>query len=56
MSEFQWLLINYCNLQRDETALMLAAQGGHIETVKALIKAGANVNSKVGSWCCTHQI
>ena len=56
VSEFQWLLINYCNLQRDETALMLAAQGGHIETVKALIKAGADVNSKVGSWCCTHQI
>ena len=44
MSEFQWLLINYCNLHlqwHNETALMLAAQGGHTEIVKALIE----------SWC-----
>ena len=26
------------------TALMMAAQGGHTETVKALITAGADVN------------
>ena len=29
-----------------ETALMLAAQGGHTETVKTLIEAGADVSSK----------
>ena len=27
-----------------KTALMMAVQGGHIETVKALIAAGADVN------------
>ena len=27
-----------------KTALMMAAQGGHTETVKALIVAGADVN------------
>ena len=27
-----------------KTALMMAAQGGHTETVKALIAAGADVN------------
>ena len=27
-----------------KTALMIAAQGGHTETVKALIAAGADVN------------
>ena len=28
-----------------KTALMMAAQGGHTETVKALIAAGADVNA-----------
>ena len=27
-----------------QTALMMAAQGGHLEVVKALIEAGADVN------------
>ena len=30
------------------TALMMAAQGGHDETVQTLIAAGADVNLKVG--------
>ena len=31
-------------MQRRQTALMKAAQGGHLEIVKALIEAGADVN------------
>ena len=32
--------------QSEETALMLAAQGRHTETVKALIEAGTDVNPR----------
>ena len=30
-----------------KSALMLAAQGGHTETVKALLNAGADVSLKI---------
>lgn len=32
--------------RRDTTALMLAADGGHLDIVNALIKAGADINAK----------
>ena len=38
----------------DGTALMLAAKGGHTETVKVLIAAGANVNVTVSVQCSLH--
>ena len=31
-------------MKDEETALMMAAEGGHVEVVKALIEAGAVVN------------
>ena len=31
-------------MKGEVTALMMAAQGGHLEVVKALIEAGADVN------------
>lgn len=34
-----------------KSALMLAAQGGHIETVEALINAGADVSFYTNSYC-----
>ena len=38
----------------DRTALMLAAEGGHTETFKVLIAAGANVNMTVSVQCSLH--
>ena len=35
----------------NRTALILAAEGGHTETVKVLIAAGANVNITVSVQC-----
>ena len=35
-------------MKDEETALMMAAQGGHLEIVKALIEAGADVNLRDG--------
>ena len=34
------------------TALMMAAKSGHLEVVKALIEAGADVNLKSNDWVC----
>ena len=31
-------------MKGEQTTLMMAAQGGHVEVVKALIEAGADVN------------
>ena len=38
------LLTAFTFFEDGKTALMMAAQGGHTETVKALIVAGADVN------------
>ena len=40
--------IHYSKQEEKSTALMLAAKGGHIETVQVLIDAGTEVNSVVG--------
>ena len=45
----------YVYSQKHEfAALMLAAEGGHTETVKVLIAAGANVNVIVSVQCSLH--
>ena len=35
----------------EEIAVMMAAQGGHLEVVKALIEAGADVNLSTWVYC-----
>ena len=40
------------SLWNGKSALMLAAEGGHTETVKTLLDAGANVSVKIV--CCTY--
>ena len=42
--KMELLLLLYLNSQAGETTLMLAAKGGHTETVKALIKANADIS------------
>ena len=37
-------------MKGEQTALMMAAQGGHVEVVKALIEAGVGVNLR--KWVC----
>ena len=48
--KFNPLLDFYFHPQEESgvTALMMAAEGGHNETVKTLIAAGADVTLKVG--------
>ena len=41
-------LILWCPFHDGKTALMLAARGGHTETAKILIDAGADVKLKRG--------
>lgn len=35
-----------CGAQADETALMAAARRGHVDTVSALLSAGASMDAK----------
>ena len=37
-------------MKDERTALMMAAQGGHVEMVKALVEAGGDVNLRI--WVC----
>lgn len=39
-----WMLLKVMNVMNTKTALMLAAENGHVEIVKLLIKGGCNVN------------
>ena len=39
-------------MKDERTALMMAAQGGHMEVVKALIEAGADVNLRICVCLC----
>ena len=50
-----WYSILFTSLQR--TPLHWAAEGGHVDMVKYLVKKGANIHSKdkdrVSEWECT---
>ena len=48
------ILLCYAFYKRERTALMLAAKGGHTETVKVLIAADANVKMTVSVQCSLH--
>ena len=39
------------SMKDEETALIVAAQGGHVEVVKALIEAGVDVNLRKRVCC-----
>ena len=44
-SEYQCVIIHMSVISQDgESALMMAASGGHTDTVKELVTAGANLN------------
>jgi len=40
------LIVEICNLQRGMTALMYAAQGGHIDLIDLLLRSGADENRR----------
>ena len=42
------VVFSRCSTKNGRTALMTAAEGGHNETMKTLIAAGADVSLKVG--------